>query len=481
MRRVFRAAACGAFLIGLLGLLPTGAARAQCSIGDYLGTCASDFGFAGCCSSTTSIQWCEGALLCGIDCSGNGGSEACCSPSELPGCGNATIEACVCDLDEFCCDAWFGVWDEVCVEIATLDCGACDAGGAPPIYCGWVDSEGFYDCREQPSADPTGANPMACGASCTPVCGGKQCGADGCGGSCGTCAAGASCSAAGQCVSACTPACGGKECGPDGCGCACGQCTSVQTCNAGQCEDTSCEPACGGKECGADGCGGTCGFCAAGKTCSTAGHCEDAPCAPRCDGRACGDDGCGGSCGACPIGESCQAGACVAACAPSCTGRLCGDDGCGGSCGTCGADERCQDGGCVSACSCQARQCGDDGCGRVCGYCVAGSSCNLGTYQCEKLPGTPVESPPVAEAKECPPGQVWSAYAAACVIDLGGGATSGVQSDEGCVGGGGSLVAMLALAVLVMLRARSRAPLPPPARRPPATCRAGTRRPGRGP
>jgi len=467
MHREFKAAGVGAIPGGLGWML--GAAvvwvaasspvRAQCSIGDYLGTCASDIGFAGCCSSPTSIQWCEGALLCGIDCSGNTGSEACCSPSDLPGCGNAAIEGCVCALDEFCCDSWFGVWDEVCVDIAANECGACAAAGAPPIYCGWLDEESFYDCREAPSADPTGVSPMACGASCTPVCGGKQCGADGCGGTCGTCPAGATCSATGQCQSACTPACAGKQCGPDGCGGACGQCTSVQTCNAvGQCEDTgSCQAACAGRQCGADGCGGSCGFCAIGQTCSADGRCEDPPCAPACDGKVCGDDGCGGSCGACQAGQSCQAGACVAACERACSGRLCGDDGCGGSCGACGADERCEDGACVSACSCQGRACGDDGCGRVCGYCVAGSTCDLQTYQCVAQPGTPVEPTPVAEAESCPPGQVWSAYASACVIDAGGASARGARSDGGCAGSGVGFGGALALIGLGLRAWRRRA------------------------
>lgn len=447
--------------LGVASLVAPPPARAQCSIGDYLGTCSSDIGFAGCCSSATSIQWCEGALLCGIDCSGNSGSEACCTPSDLPGCGNATIEGCVCAQDDFCCDSWFGAWDEVCVEIATLDCGACAAGGAAPVYCGWLDSEGFYDCREAPSADPTGASPMECGASCTPVCGGKQCGADGCGGSCGTCQAGASCSAAGQCVTACAPSCAGKQCGPDGCGGQCGQCTSVQTCGAsGQCEDGACQPACGGRQCGADGCGGSCGFCAAGQTCGADGRCEDPPCTPACDGKVCGDDGCGGSCGACRVGQSCQAGACVAACERDCAGRLCGDDGCGGSCGSCSADERCEDGACVSACSCQGRACGDDGCGRVCGYCVAGSTCNLSTHQCDPLTSPPTEPAPVAEAEACPPGQVWSAYASACVIDVSGTPARGTEGDSGCAGGGtASWLPLLGLLVFLGRVGHHREPL----------------------
>jgi len=449
---------------GAMRVLAPDDARAQCSIGDYLGTCTTDIGYAGCCPSATRIQWCEGALLCGIDCSGNQGHEDCCSPSGFAGCESSEVEACVCAQDDWCCDTLFGSWDAFCVDIATNDCAACDAGGAPPVYCGWLDGEGFYDCRETPSADPTGVSAMACGASCTPVCGGRSCGSDGCGGSCGQCGANATCNATGQCIGSCTPQCAGKACGSDGCGGTCGQCTSVQSCVAGQCEEPVCVPQCTGKECGANGCGGACGVCAGAQTCNGAGQCVPPACVPACGSRACGDDGCAGICGACAIGESCQVGACVAACAPSCGGKVCGDDGCGGSCGTCGANEACEAGACASACSCEGRECGDDGCGRVCGYCIAGSECNIATHVCDKgaTPTNPgpsdasTEPSEVIGAENCPLGQVWSAYARACVVDLNGSVNTG-RNDSGCAGGAPSAWVSIGLsAVFGMRRRRSR-------------------------
>lgn len=461
-------------LVVALGLvfaaLATDSARAQCSVGDYLGTCTSAIGYAGCCPTANSIQWCEDDLLCGIDCSGNQGHEGCCTTSAFAGCESADVEACVCAVDDWCCDSFFGSWDEFCVDIATTECGACDAGGAPPVYCGWLDGEGFYDCRENPSGDPTGVSPMACGGTtCQPACGGKVCGSDGCGGSCGSCSGNATCNAAGQCVTACVPQCSGKECGSDGCGGNCGQCTSVQTCTAGQCEDPVCVPQCGGKECGSNGCGGNCGVCPGAETCNGAGQCEPPACLPECGTRECGDDGCGGSCGACAVGSSCQAGACVVACVASCAGKACGDDGCGGSCGTCAANESCQDGACLSACSCEGRACGDDGCGRVCGYCIAGSTCDTSTHQCEKTTGpadgsgdTSVDTSPGSEvigSQNCPQGQVWSAYAQACVVDMNGNGAN-VGSNSGCAAGSSGLLGLFGglagLALTVRRRVRAR-------------------------
>lgn len=407
--------------------IPSGVARAQCSVGDQLGSCDTEIGYAGCCPTDNSIQWCEGDLLCGIDCSGNSGYEGCCTASSFPGCVDPTIEACVCAVDDYCCDIFFGAWDDLCVQIATEDCASCEDGGAPPIYCGWVEGEGFYDCRATAAPDPSGTSPMECGsASCAPSCGGKQCGPDGCGGSCGSCAAGSVCGIDGSCVASCTPQCMGRQCGSDGCGGICGQCTSVQVCTAaGRCEDESCQPRCDGRECGDDGCGGSCGLCHGAQTCSASGRCQDPVCQPQCDGRECGSDGCGGSCGACGDDRSCQAGVCA------------------------------------SACSCEGRACGDDGCGRICGYCVAGSECNPATHQCDKTdgsggaPGTPAEN---TDAQSCPAGQTWNAYAGACVVVDDGGAeavNAGDEvSDSGC--GSGSRVAWWGLVLLWLLGAGGR-------------------------
>lgn len=63
----------------------------------------------------------------------------CCESSRLPGCADPTIEACVCDLDLFCCD---DQWDAICVDTALLNCNVeCPNDGmcctqAPGSGCG---------------------------------------------------------------------------------------------------------------------------------------------------------------------------------------------------------------------------------------------------------------------------------------------------------------------------------------------------------
>jgi hypothetical protein len=50
-----------------------------------------------------------------------GAPASCCVIGTEPGCQDAEIEACVCAIDDFCCDI---LWDELCVDEAT-DCGGC--------------------------------------------------------------------------------------------------------------------------------------------------------------------------------------------------------------------------------------------------------------------------------------------------------------------------------------------------------------------
>jgi hypothetical protein len=117
--------------------------------------------------------------------------------------------------------------------------------------------------------------PTPCGTtSCTPSCGGKQCGDDGCGGSCGTCDSTQACNASGQCVASCLPSCNLKQCGNDGCGGSCGNCGAGLLCNPNNQCVAPCVPACSGKQCGGDTCGGSCGTCGAGETCNSSGTCE---------------------------------------------------------------------------------------------------------------------------------------------------------------------------------------------------------------
>ncbi len=235
-----------------------------------------------------------------------------CQVHETPGCPGCACEACVCALDDWCCDpGWH--WDEFCV----MEC--------------------QYDC-----------NGPACDSFCFPACEGLVCGDDGCGGACGTCPEGTYCGAGGKACIPCT--CEGKECGDDGCGNSCGTCDAGETCANGVCVPGGCAPqegpGCGGCACEACVCAED-SFC-----CETAwdefcveecsvdcgGNC---PCVPQCENAECGDDGCGGQCPpGCGAGEFCDDGTCKPC---TCEGKECGDDGCGNSCGTCGANEFCNE------------------------------------------------------------------------------------------------------------------------------------------
>ena len=75
----------------------------------------------------------EGCGMCPAD-PGTGGETDgsmgdCCQPQATPGCGDPEIEACVCEMDPFCCAAGEekgGVWDEVCAaEVVRFGCGTC--------------------------------------------------------------------------------------------------------------------------------------------------------------------------------------------------------------------------------------------------------------------------------------------------------------------------------------------------------------------
>jgi hypothetical protein len=443
-----------------------------------------------------------------------------CEEGEGPGCGGCACEACVCEMDSFCCET---AWDGICVGECIADCGGC----ATIESCGDGTCDGIETCSNCPS-DCACAEGTTCfnGACCTPWCGGHNCGDDGCGGSCGECEEGLQCME-GACMAPATgpgcdategvAGCGGCEC--EACVCEmdsyccdtewdgicvsecieCGSCIPVTECgNAvcepgedcgacegdcpcapgfecteGVCTDTGvCEPQCEGKVCGADGCGGTCGLCDEGFKCEE-GACVEDICTPDCEGFNCGDDGCGGSCGECTEPEVCMDGicgvevisceglcggqatncfcdelcfengdccddvcdfcgdleGCVPVCEPQCEGKVCGDDGCEGSCGvcdagecvegqcvvapecgngtieegeTCEADADCGDGeictdcACVAGCvpACDGKECGDDGCGGSCGECGEGLICGEAGL-CEEE--TPVEGDVVAD------------------------------------------------------------------------------------
>jgi hypothetical protein len=181
-------------------------------------TCGPD-GCGGSCGTCGPDQECNGQGVC------FGGAG--CETSWDGGCDGCACEACVCDLDPYCCQS---SWDDVCIGECMNDCGGC--------------------------------------GSCTPDCGGKACGPDGCGGSCGACTGENEACEAGACV--CHPDCADKVCGRDGCGGSCGGCAPDESCDEGACV---CVPACAGKSCGPDGCGGSCGGCADGEACGAAGAC----------------------------------------------------------------------------------------------------------------------------------------------------------------------------------------------------------------
>ena len=43
----------------------------------------------------------------------------CCVDNGTPGCDFAPVEACVCEVDPFCCDT---AWDDICADEAVTDC-----------------------------------------------------------------------------------------------------------------------------------------------------------------------------------------------------------------------------------------------------------------------------------------------------------------------------------------------------------------------
>ncbi len=395
---------------------------------------------------------------CGSD--GCGGSCGTCSGSQTCSDGVCKAPADPCGGITYtgCCDGKNLKWCENS-QVQTQSCGQ---------VCGWNQNQGFYDCGWS-GTDPTGANPKACPAACTPNCSGKTCGDDGCGGSCGSCPSGQSCSASGQC--ACTPNCGGKTCGANGCGGTCGACAAGQTCTAaGQCV-AACTPSCAGKQCGPNGCGGICGTCAAGLTCSAAGQCAAQGCgtisaAGQCAGsvlswcenatlqvKDCSSLG-NFTCGAVPNSSPADFD-CLAAqgCTPACGGKTCGADGCGGVCGWCAASEACVSGTCVGNDPCQGltwQGCCDGGVlnwcqsgekqSQSCGNSGCGWNVNNQYYDCGWVGDGPAEHPLTCGGTACVP----SCAGKSCGSDGCGGVcgvcTGGLTCQDGaCVSACGNI------------------------------------------
>ncbi|MFH1532771.1 MAG: hypothetical protein ABIK09_18770 [Pseudomonadota bacterium] len=411
-----------------------------CDFGEDCDSCPADCGECAACGD----GWCdmdEDCQSCPEDCGACGGIGDCCEVQDGPGCGDPSVQACVCAEDSFCCEF---VWDDVCVgEVDLFGCGDC-AGTGPT--CGDGTCDGVEDCIFCP--EDCGACP---GGDCCNTHAGSGC-SDGAVQSC-VCAEDAWCCdvewdvtcvlevtsfQCGTCQGGTVPVCGDgackagetcntcpADCGPcggtgdcctaheaTGCdnpmvqGCVCQQdayCCQVawdDTC-AGEVVELGCGicggcvPNCNGKDCGGDGCGSgtTCGQCPPSESCQ-AGKCV-AGCLPDCAGLECGSDGCGGSCGDCPPGRECKNGDCVPTCLPSCTGKQCGDDGCGGKCGTCPPGFFCEGGHCNDQCnpSCTGKECGPDGCGGSCGQCPGGFFCQQG--KCD------IQCAPDCHGKQC--------------------------------------------------------------------------------
>ncbi|RLB52439.1 MAG: hypothetical protein DRJ42_14905 [Deltaproteobacteria bacterium] len=117
------------------------------------------------------------------------------------------------------CTSDFTDCDGSCVDIYTdIDhCGACGN------FC-----EGDEYCEGGTCIDPGPgcASPRTtCGDSCVDT----RSDLGHCGGCYNSCDGGEACRS-GSCVSTCTPSCGGAECGDDGCGGSCGGCGSGETC-----------------------------------------------------------------------------------------------------------------------------------------------------------------------------------------------------------------------------------------------------------
>ncbi len=266
--------------------------------------------------------WC-GGMNCGDDgCGGVCGEcaegqecmdGACLTPPSGPGCeviegvagcGGCDCEACVCEMDAWCCN---NEWDAICVG-ECQDCGFC----LLETECGNGICEPGEDCAlcagDCPCKPGHWCNEGTCEEGECPVqCDGKECGDDGCGGSCGECGEGTTCFE----DLCCTPWCGGMICGDDGCGGLFGECAEGDECIAGACMAPPSGPGCEPTE-GVAGCGGCeCEAC----VCELDPYCCDTEWDSLCVGECKG-------CGSCPYVTECGNGLCE----PGEDCALCADD-----------------------------------------------------------------------------------------------------------------------------------------------------------
>jgi hypothetical protein len=77
---------------------------------------------APCCTEDGWDQQCADEAMTDCDsrcsCQDTGEGE-CCAPHDTPGCELSECEACVCGVDDFCCDTDIGEWDRGCVDLAS--------------------------------------------------------------------------------------------------------------------------------------------------------------------------------------------------------------------------------------------------------------------------------------------------------------------------------------------------------------------------
>ena len=177
---------CGDHLCGNDGC---GGSCGECGPGE---NCLAGF----CCATECDGLEC-GDDGCGGDCGPCAGGEACddgvcvgggdgCVESGTPGCGGCPCEACVCAMDDFCCN---DSWDSLCVDECIDQCGGCEpVEGCGNGVCEAGEDEDCITCPAD-CACPDGGVCLE-GTCCLPQCDGKDCGDDGCGGVCGSCGVG---------------------------------------------------------------------------------------------------------------------------------------------------------------------------------------------------------------------------------------------------------------------------------------------------
>ncbi len=90
----------------------------SCDTGEDCVICPADCGCTACGDGKCNGE--ENCSSCGLDC-GVCQNPSCCIAHFGKGCGNASVQDCVCFMDQFCCDKQ---WDEVCAKESDL-CGSC--------------------------------------------------------------------------------------------------------------------------------------------------------------------------------------------------------------------------------------------------------------------------------------------------------------------------------------------------------------------